>query len=168
MICLHLFFSLLIVCLCAFPGRPGQCSGAAPEQSQSASSLPSYVAVSQRADGALVSFQHFRGGCGVYWWFAGPFHQPEKFILGTSAVSQSLSLVLWYGGDVSGECNLITSWGRPWAVAYCFGRHFSISRDIETVRQQSHRRGDEPVPAALWTSSVFSHLSLWNTVVHSQ
>lgn len=68
---------------------------------------------------------------------------------------------------VSGECNLITSRGRPWAVAYCFGRHFSNSRDIETVRQQSHRRGDEPVPAALWTSSVFSHPSLWNTLLHS-
>lgn len=84
----------------------------------------------------------FRGGCGVYRWSAGPFHQREKFILSTSAVSQSVSSSLIWR-VMSGECNLITS-GQPWAVAYCFGRHFSISRDIETVRQQSHRRLYEP------------------------
>lgn len=45
----------------------------------------------------------------------------------------------------SWDYHLITSQDRAWAVAYCFGRDFLISTDIETVGQQSQKCRDKPV-----------------------
>lgn len=62
---------------------------------------------------------------------------------------------------VSGECNLITSRGRRGLLLIALG---DTSPFPDILKQSASNHTDvemSPIPAALWTSSVFSHPSLW-------